>query len=71
VPNSVANTFGAGFLYGGSPYREVQLYIDGLLAGIVEPFPIIFVSAPSPVTRLPHSNVGCRLVGLFQVFGDQ
>lgn len=42
VLNSVINTFGDGFLYGSSPFREVQLYIDGGLAGVVWPFPIIF-----------------------------
>lgn len=39
------NTFpGYGALFGGSPYRELQLYIDGIMAGIVLPFPIVFVS---------------------------
>lgn len=40
VPNSVVNTFGAGFLYGASPFREVQLFIDGILAGVAWPFPV-------------------------------
>jgi hypothetical protein len=29
-------------LYGYSPIREVQLWIDGLLAGVAFPFPVIF-----------------------------
>ena len=32
----------AGSLYGYSPFREVQLLIDGQLAGVSWPFPIIF-----------------------------
>jgi len=57
VPNSVVNTFGAGFLYGASPYREVQLYIDGLLAGIVEPFPIIFTGGIVPGLWRPSVGI--------------
>lgn len=37
-----------GELYGYSPFREVQLYIDGLLAGVVWPFPIIFTGGVAP-----------------------
>ena len=37
-----------GPLYGSSPFREVQLYIDGTLAGVVWPFPIIFTGGVVP-----------------------
>ncbi|KKK24757.1 hypothetical protein AOCH_002220 [Aspergillus ochraceoroseus] len=37
-----------GELYGHSPFREVQLYIDGILAGVVWPFPIIFTGGVAP-----------------------
>ena len=37
-----------GELYGYSPFREVQLYIDGLLAGVVWPFPVIFTGGVAP-----------------------
>lgn len=37
-----------GELYGFSPFREVQLYIDGILAGVVWPFPIIFTGGVAP-----------------------
>lgn len=37
-----------GELYGYSPFREVQLYIDGILAGVVWPFPIIFTGGVAP-----------------------
>jgi Peptide N-acetyl-beta-D-glucosaminyl asparaginase amidase A len=43
-------TFGetVGSLYGFSPFREVQLLIDGYLAGVVWPFPIIFTGGIAP-----------------------
>jgi E3 ubiquitin-protein ligase SHPRH len=37
-----------GELYGYSPFREIQLYIDGALAGVVWPFPVIFTGGVSP-----------------------
>ncbi|KAJ5435724.1 hypothetical protein N7445_006609 [Penicillium cf. griseofulvum] len=37
-----------GRLYGYTPFREVQLYIDGILAGLVWPFPIIFTGGVTP-----------------------
>lgn len=38
----------AGQLYGYSPFREVQLYIDGQLAGVQWPFPTIFTGGVVP-----------------------
>lgn len=35
-------------LYGHSPFREVQLLIDGLLAGVAFPFPVIFTGGVTP-----------------------
>jgi hypothetical protein len=35
-------------LYGLSPFREVQLLIDGLLAGVAFPFPVIFTGGVTP-----------------------
>lgn len=37
-----------GELLGYSPYREVQLFIDGNLAGMVLPFPVIFTGGVVP-----------------------
>ncbi|MCJ1251956.1 hypothetical protein MMC30_009194 [Trapelia coarctata] len=47
---SEENTFAAttGALYGGSPWREVQLLIDGQLAGVSWPFPVIFTGGIVP-----------------------
>jgi hypothetical protein len=48
VPQSTINTFPDFELYGYSPWREVQLYIDGMLAGVAWPFPIIFTGGVVP-----------------------
>lgn len=50
VLSSEVNTFpqGGGTLLGYSPFREVQLFIDGRLAGVVFPFPIIFTGGIVP-----------------------
>ena len=47
---SDVNTFEstAGTLYGYSPFREVQLLIDGQLAGVSWPFPVIFTGGIVP-----------------------
>ncbi|KAK5724528.1 hypothetical protein LTR15_004574 [Elasticomyces elasticus] len=37
-----------GPLYGYSPFREVQVFIDGSLAGVVWPFPVIFTGGVVP-----------------------
>lgn len=48
--SSEMNTFAdtTGTLYGYSPFREVQLLIDGQLAGVAWPFPIIFTGGIVP-----------------------
>ncbi|EGC42780.1 peptide-N4-(N-acetyl-beta-glucosaminyl)asparagine amidase A [Histoplasma capsulatum var. duboisii H88] len=38
----------AGPLYGYSSFREIQLFIDDQMAGVVWPFPIIFTGGISP-----------------------
>lgn len=35
-------------LYGFSPFRELQLLIDGVLAGVAWPFPVIFTGGITP-----------------------
>lgn len=47
VFSSDTKTF-SGTLSGYSPFREVQLYIDGVLAGVAWPFPIIFTGGVTP-----------------------
>ncbi|KZF25573.1 hypothetical protein L228DRAFT_236652 [Xylona heveae TC161] len=38
----------SGALLGHSPFREVQVYIDGLLAGVQWPFPVVFTGGIAP-----------------------
>ena len=38
----------SGQLYGYSPFREIQLFIDDTLAGVAWPFPIIFTGGVVP-----------------------
>jgi hypothetical protein len=35
-------------LYGHTPFRELQLYVDGILAGVAWPFPVIFTGGVVP-----------------------
>jgi hypothetical protein len=50
VFSSQVDTFSAydTTLYGYSPWRELQLYIDGMLAGVAWPFPVIFTGGVVP-----------------------
>lgn len=47
------NTFQGGSLPGFSPFREVQVYIDGQLAGVQWPFPVIFTGGVVPLLWQP------------------
>jgi hypothetical protein len=48
--SSLTDTFSesTGSLYGLSPFREIQLLIDGELAGVAWPFPTIFTGGVAP-----------------------
>ncbi|KAH8196210.1 hypothetical protein TruAng_009626 [Truncatella angustata] len=50
VPSDYTNTFPSplGSLSGYGPFREVQLLIDGQLAGVEWPFPILFSGGVDP-----------------------
>ncbi|KUI72512.1 Peptide-N4-(N-acetyl-beta-glucosaminyl)asparagine amidase A [Cytospora mali] len=50
VPSEYIDTFPSneGWLYGYSPFREVQLLIDDQLAGVSWPFPILFTGGVDP-----------------------
>ena len=47
----------AGTLYGYGPFREVQLLIDGQLAGVSWPFPIIFTGGLVPGFWRPIAGI--------------
>ena len=59
VLSSQVDTFAAttGTLYGYSPFREVQLLIDGQLAGVSWPFPIIFTGGIVPGLWRPIAGI--------------
>lgn len=48
VPTQYIDTFNNSNLLGYSPFREVQLLIDGQLAGVSWPFPIVFTGGINP-----------------------
>ncbi|KAF2759456.1 hypothetical protein EJ05DRAFT_437066 [Pseudovirgaria hyperparasitica] len=48
VLSSDTATFNGTTLNGYSPFREVQLLIDGIIAGITWPFPVIFTGGVVP-----------------------
>jgi hypothetical protein len=55
VLQSDTNTFEstAGTFYGLSPFREVQVLIDGQIAGVEWPFPVIFTGGVVPSLHRP------------------
>ncbi|KAL9022574.1 MAG: hypothetical protein Q9185_000284 [Variospora sp. 1 TL-2023] len=59
VFNTEVNTFEdqVGTLYGYSPFREVQLLIDGQLAGVSWPFPVIFTGGIVPGLWRPIAGI--------------
>lgn len=58
VPQSDVYTFNAtaGWMPGYSPFREVQVLIDGQLAGVQWPFPVIFTGGVSPALHRPIAS---------------
>lgn len=48
VPDSTTASFRNNTLLGHSPFREVQLLIDGQIAGVAWPFPVIFTGGVVP-----------------------
>lgn len=47
----------AGELPGSSPFREVQVLIDGQLVGVVWPFPVIFTGGVVPSLHRPIAGI--------------
>ncbi|KAK7220638.1 hypothetical protein V2G26_008641 [Clonostachys chloroleuca] len=52
LPESLAGYFN-GRLPGGSSFREVRVFIDGKLAGLAWPFPVIFTGGIAPPLHRP------------------
>lgn len=59
VPSSYKDTFADtnGPLDGFSPFREVQLLIDGQIAGVSWPFPVIFTGGIAPGLWRPIAGI--------------
>ncbi|KAH9211409.1 peptide N-acetyl-beta-D-glucosaminyl asparaginase amidase A-domain-containing protein [Leptodontidium sp. 2 PMI_412] len=57
VPTEYEKTFNNSAIYGYSPFREVQLLIDGKLAGASWPFPTVFTGGISPGLWVPIVGV--------------
>jgi hypothetical protein len=67
VPSEYTDTFNNTNLYGYSPFREVQVIIDGKLAGVGWPFPIIFTGGISPGLWVPIVGVHTYDLPSFEV----
>lgn len=61
------NTFNNTNLYGYSPFREVQLLIDGSVAGVNWPFPIIFTGGISPGLWVPIVGIDTYDLPSFEI----
>ncbi|KAI1189295.1 peptide N-acetyl-beta-D-glucosaminyl asparaginase amidase A-domain-containing protein [Nemania serpens] len=69
VPTEYINTFpgNEGWLYGYSPFREVQLLIDGRLAGVSWPFPILFTGGVDPGAWRPIVGIDAYELPSFEI----
>lgn len=68
VPTEYVSTFGDnGAFYGYSPFREVQLFIDGQLAGVSWPFTILFTGGVDPGLWRPIVGIDAYDLPSFEV----
>ncbi|KAI0407020.1 peptide N-acetyl-beta-D-glucosaminyl asparaginase amidase A-domain-containing protein [Xylaria palmicola] len=69
VPTEYINTFpgNEGWLYGYSPFREVQLLVDGQLAGVSWPFPILFTGGVDPGAWRPIVGIDAYELPSFEI----
>ncbi|KAI0428169.1 peptide N-acetyl-beta-D-glucosaminyl asparaginase amidase A-domain-containing protein [Xylaria sp. FL1042] len=69
VPTEYVNTFpeNEGWLYGYSPFREVQLLIDDQLAGVSWPFPILFTGGVDPGAWRPIVGIDAYELPSFEI----
>jgi hypothetical protein len=60
VPSSYVHTWASAgtTLYGYSPFREVRVLVDGGLAGVAWPFPVIYTGGVSPALWRPIVSIG-------------
>ncbi|KAI4600016.1 hypothetical protein KJ359_001117 [Pestalotiopsis sp. 9143b] len=69
MPSEYTNTFPGplGELAGYSPFREVQLLIDGKLAGVEWPFPILFSGGVDPGAWRPIVGIDTYDLPTFEI----
>lgn len=67
VPTEYADTFNNTAIYGYSPFREVQLLIDGELAGVSWPFPVVFTGGISPGLWVPIVGIDTYDLPSFEI----
>lgn len=68
VPTEYVSTFGDnGAFYGYSPFREIQLLIDGQLAGVSWPFTILFTGGVDPGLWRPIVGIDTYDLPSFEV----
>ncbi|TVY30809.1 Peptide-N4-(N-acetyl-beta-glucosaminyl)asparagine amidase A [Lachnellula hyalina] len=67
VPTEYTDTFNNSALHAYSPFREVQVLIDGDIAGVGWPFPIIFTGGISPGIWVPIVGVHTYDLPSFEV----
>lgn len=67
VPGQFTSTFGRSFANGYGPWREVQVLIDGRLAGVSWPFPVVFTGGISPGLWVPIVGIDTYDLGSVDV----
>ncbi|KAF8861409.1 hypothetical protein BDZ45DRAFT_268102 [Acephala macrosclerotiorum] len=69
VPSEYVDTFpdNSGWLYGYSPFREIQLLIDGQLAGVSWPFPLLFTGGVDPGLWRPIVGIDAYDLPTFKI----
>ncbi|GJE90903.1 peptide N-acetyl-beta-D-glucosaminyl asparaginase amidase A-domain-containing protein [Phanerochaete sordida] len=53
VPNEYFGALPSGATYGDGPFRETRLFVDGLLAGVVFPYLVVFTGGIAPTLWRP------------------
>ncbi|KZT24098.1 hypothetical protein NEOLEDRAFT_1068147 [Neolentinus lepideus HHB14362 ss-1] len=56
--NEYLNDLPSGTTYGDGPFREVRLLVDGQLAGVAFPYPVLFTGAILPEAWMPITSYG-------------
>lgn len=67
VPSEYSNTFSSAAISGHGPFREVQVLIDGKLAGVGWPNPTIFTGGISPGLWVPIVGIDTYDLPSFEV----